>query len=259
MLIFRAKEGAIRGRDITGVVGMQNIVEIEILNWEKYNPRTDRAKHSWFRLQNDIATEPKFHGLNAAQKFIAICLFAEASKGSGKAKIITPWLCDQLKVKITDVSKTIQQLVTNGVLVITSRLPADTTNTHNFQSSLTTNERTNERTNVTDGHRKNLSESVMDCITDWKQTLDHFEIKRSIGERDQLAIARAVQSFGAEWVKLAFAGARKQKAGKNWDPKQFVSLSIFLDPKRIERLVNLGSGKESADGIDWANVFGGAA
>lgn len=99
------------------------------------------------------------------------------------------------------------------------------------------------------------SDEVRDALAEWDATLKHFEIQRPIGPRDELAIARAVQSFGAEWVRLAFHGARKQTKGKTFDPKQFVSLAIYLDPKRIERLVNIGAGKESADGLDWAKVF----
>lgn len=121
-------------------------IEIEIINWEKYNPRSDRAHHSWFRLENSIATEPKFHGLSAAQKFIAICLLAEASKGEGgKARVNLLWLCDQLKVRRLEIDGVVTTLVDNGVM----RCRVVTANTHNFQSSLTTNERTNERTNET--------------------------------------------------------------------------------------------------------------
>lgn len=98
-------------------------------------------------------------------------------------------------------------------------------------------------------------EEIDRCIQEWKRTLEHFEISRPIGERDQIEIARAVQSFGEEWVKLAFQGARKQQASKRFDPKLFVSLRIYLHKDRIERLVNIGAGKESADGIDWAYVF----
>lgn len=103
------------------------------------------------------------------------------------------------------------------------------------------------------------SGEVAACLDDWRSTLQHFKIERALGERDQLEIARAVQAFGPEWVKLAFAGARKQKPGKNYDPAQFVSLRLYLDPKRIERLVNIGAGKESAEGIDWSSIFGKAS
>jgi len=101
-----------------------------------------------------------------------------------------------------------------------------------------------------------VSEHIQDCIQEWEATLKHFEIGRPIGERDEVAIGQAVQRYGADWVKLAFLGARKQTKGKTFDPKNFVSLSIYLHRDRIERLVNIGAGKESADGVDWTKVFG---
>lgn len=106
---------------------------------------------------------------------------------------------------------------------------------------------------------KVTSEVVAECQAEWQRTLEHFEINRPLGERDQIEIARAVQTFGGEWVKLALQGARKQKAGPRFDPKQFVSLRIYLDKTRIERLVNIGAGKESSDGLDWSNFMKGGA
>jgi hypothetical protein len=104
-------------------------------------------------------------------------------------------------------------------------------------------------------------EGVAECMAEWRKTLEHFGIDRPMGERDQIEIARAIQTYGADWVLLAMQGARKQKASPRFDPKNFVSLRIYLHRDRIERLVNIGAGKESADGVDWGKVFaaGGAA
>jgi|GEM_PF-1590014 len=127
-----------------------NSILIEVPNWESYNPRTDRASHTWFRLQNTIATEPKFFGLTASQKFIAICLFAEVSKSNkkdriGKAEIIIEWLADQLKVSEQEILTTIGHLNDTGVIRLprdTDRLPTDTLRT-NGRTDIT-NERTND-------------------------------------------------------------------------------------------------------------------
>lgn len=99
---------------------------------------------------------------------------------------------------------------------------------------------------------------IKECLNEWKITLEHFQINRGIGERDEIRIARAVTTFGEDWVKLALQGARKQTASKTWNPRDFVSLDIYFDPKRIERLVNIGAGKESAEDIDWSKVWGTA-
>jgi hypothetical protein len=95
-------------------------IELEIINWDKYNARSDRKKHSWFRLANTIGSEPKFFGMSASQKWIAVCLFAEASKeGGGSIKIHTSWLADHIKVKAQEIHLAIQILENNGVV----RLP----------------------------------------------------------------------------------------------------------------------------------------
>lgn len=92
-------------------------IEVEVVKWEDYNPRADRKRHSWFRLENGIAAEQKFFGLTAAQKFVAICLFAEVSKSQGtRIRIHVPWLADLLKVSLDDVFTTHQHLVNTGVL-----------------------------------------------------------------------------------------------------------------------------------------------
>jgi hypothetical protein len=93
------------------------------------------------------------------------------------------------------------------------------------------------------------------CMNEWKATLTHFQINRPLGERDQVSIMRGVQTYGADWVKFALIGARKQEASNSFDPKNYVSLANYLHKDKIERLVNIGSGKESSAGIDWGKVF----
>jgi hypothetical protein len=105
----------------------------------------------------------------------------------------------------------------------------------------------------------NIASGMDQCVSEWKATLEHFEIGRPYSERDEIELARGIQSFGAAWVVLALQGARKQKAGRNFDPKQFVSLRTYLHKDKIERLVNLGAGKESADGFDWGAFWAGQA
>lgn len=93
------------------------------------------------------------------------------------------------------------------------------------------------------------------CLDEWRGTLRHFQIERAVSQRDELAIGKAIQDYGSEWVLLAFQGARKQTKSPRFDPKHFVSLSIYLHKERIERLVNIGAGTESAENMDWASFW----
>jgi len=99
------------------------------------------------------------------------------------------------------------------------------------------------------------SSDIEDCINQWKLTLKHFKIDRPLNERDELQIARAIQNYGKEWVILALIGATKQKANKNFDPAHFVSLKNYLSSDKIERLVNLGAGQQTPEGVNWGEVF----
>lgn len=107
-------------------------IEIEIKNWIKYNPRTDRKTHSWFRLENSIADDQKFFGLTAAQKFGWICLLAEVSKESntrakfseksecidGSAKINLAWIAHQINGSNDDARILLNNLAAAGLIVI---------------------------------------------------------------------------------------------------------------------------------------------
>jgi hypothetical protein len=56
-------------------------LKITIVNKEqKYNPRTDRENHKWFRLENKFILGPAFDALSGGQKFLLIYLIAVAQE-----------------------------------------------------------------------------------------------------------------------------------------------------------------------------------
>jgi len=56
-----------------------------ILNWEKYNPPSDRAKHPyWFRFHRDSCISAGLSGLNAEQCWVWIQILSEASRKNSK-------------------------------------------------------------------------------------------------------------------------------------------------------------------------------
>lgn len=57
---------------------------IEVVNWSKYNPRTDVNHSSWFRLENTFWFDPAISRLDNDGKMVWVMLLATASKqGSG--------------------------------------------------------------------------------------------------------------------------------------------------------------------------------
>lgn len=89
-------------------------MEIEIRNWEKYNPKRDQKTYTWLRLDNDIARGPEFHGLKNLEKYVAILLLCEASKeNKGRFWLDIEWFCDEVAKEPMDfVLATIDKLAT---------------------------------------------------------------------------------------------------------------------------------------------------
>lgn len=60
------------------------MIRISIVNWEKFNPRSDRANYSWFRFQNDFFHDQNVFGLGNTEKLLFIFVCCEASKKNSK-------------------------------------------------------------------------------------------------------------------------------------------------------------------------------
>lgn len=98
---------------------------------------------------------------------------------------------------------------------------------------------------------KSLKEQVRECLEEYQKTLDKMGIKRKVGPYEDIQLARALQSYGFEMVKLAVKGARFEPQIEHFEPSKFVSLQRILNIKNIERFANLGaSGPQSK----WAKV-----
>lgn len=69
---------------------------LEVLNWDKYNPRTDSKKPSWFRLENNIATGPAFFGLDCEQKWLWVFILSLVSQNNGDPIVWNSAYCQQL-------------------------------------------------------------------------------------------------------------------------------------------------------------------
>lgn len=97
-----------------------NFIEIQINNWEKYNPRTDRKGHTWFRLENTFSSDPKLHGLQPVEKLLWVCILAEVSKNKGEpTKIYLPWACDLTQASEPAIISAIKYLDKVGALTVT--------------------------------------------------------------------------------------------------------------------------------------------
>lgn len=65
-------------------MGKYDGATIEVINWDKYNPRTDSKRPTWFRFENALATGPAFFGLDSDQKWLWVVILSLVSQANGK-------------------------------------------------------------------------------------------------------------------------------------------------------------------------------
>lgn len=92
-------------------------MQLEIKNWEKYNPRNDRTNHVWFRFQNNFFFSDDVFDLDNLSKLVFVYLLCESSKkGSAQIVISVSKVCAALKTSDKEFNQLIQNLVNFGVI-----------------------------------------------------------------------------------------------------------------------------------------------
>lgn len=93
------------------------ILEVEIKNWNKFNPRTDVKSCTWFRMSNDFFNDPEFYGFTIEARMIWIFLLCTASKKmTSKIKINTQMIADNLGVRVESIDFALEALLKVGCL-----------------------------------------------------------------------------------------------------------------------------------------------
>ncbi len=135
------------------------VLRVEIVQWAKYNPRTEAKAWSWFRLDNDFFTDPDFYDLTTAQLLVFVYLCCRQSKAGGTVFKLNPrQTAETVKSDPETILETLRVFEALGKIRI---LPLDEarrrTSTYvdvresTFTPKSVPYERTNERTNETDG------------------------------------------------------------------------------------------------------------
>lgn len=98
------------------------MIKVSIPNWAKFNPRSDRANYSWFRLENNFFHDQAIFGLTDSQKVLYLFLLCEASKKNSGDLIIRPnYLVALAGADQKKIDKDIKALVDCGLLTAEGR------------------------------------------------------------------------------------------------------------------------------------------
>lgn len=57
-----------------------DFIEVEVFNWEKYNPRKDVQKNSWFRFEHDVTTDDRFYHFTHEELWAYVHVLSTCSK-----------------------------------------------------------------------------------------------------------------------------------------------------------------------------------
>ncbi len=98
-------------------------MKIEIVNWDKYNPRNDVKHPTWFRFQNNFWMDPAIYPLSPEGKLVWVILLAFASQVNMPSyDLVMPLLCSLVACDENTVMAVLKHLQRAGKIKIpTSR------------------------------------------------------------------------------------------------------------------------------------------
>jgi len=122
-------------------------IEVEILNWEKYNPRRDLKATTWVRLQNSLFEDSNFFGFSHGELLVWIYVLCQASRRQSGAVRVNLAHAEQVgRLPAEIVHSAIQKLeelqcVRVHVTPTSRARHADVTSTSHYERTNVTNER----------------------------------------------------------------------------------------------------------------------
>lgn len=98
--------------------GIVSFIEIELVQWDKHQPRKDIKHPTWFAVNNRIMEDPKLFGLTDAEWKALFYIFAQASQqNSAKVKIYTAHAAGVCQVLAETIRTAVEKLADVGVVV----------------------------------------------------------------------------------------------------------------------------------------------
>lgn len=147
----------------------EEIIEIEIQNWEKYDPKRNQKTYTWARIDNDIADSQDLFGLDYTDRYVWVVIQCQASKkGCGKFFFNLDWFTTVSGIPMEKIKSSLLKLGKKNLIGKNKNqldLPPEATNppSHNIapadsaeDAGVTTEPQTNAtptngRTDVTNG------------------------------------------------------------------------------------------------------------
>ena len=119
---------------------------IKILNWEKYNPRSDSKKPSWFRVDNDFLSDFRIFELKTNQKLYWIALLSQIScANNSKFYVSFKFLKSLTGMSEAKQSQAIEIFEKLGLIICEARKDSHATNVTNVTNERYAQEKKEEK------------------------------------------------------------------------------------------------------------------
>lgn len=116
---------------------------VSVVNFEKYNPRKDRAHHHWFRMEDNLFINPQLADFSSDELLVWVFILATTCQRQGKEWLLVDGHVSRIaRVSIDSVMSAVTKLSDLGLLLVTDWLPTGITTEHNstLQNITTTTE-----------------------------------------------------------------------------------------------------------------------
>lgn len=236
---------------------------VEIVNWDKYNPKRDQVTYSWLRLNNNISTDPKLFGLEPDQKYAWIVILCEVSKENKPSyQVNIPFLEHLTGVSQKKLQALFEFLERKGIITTPKHdnsLHQTTPDCSAGDNSLNETTPTNERTNVTNETYVHADSAVGGRVRLDFETV-YQEYPRKDGKQEGLKICKAKIKTPEAFEHLLSAVRRyRAHCEREGTEKQYIKhFSTFMQGDKWKDWLEPDAGSSTIVGAgetDWSKVF----
>jgi hypothetical protein len=207
------------------------VVEIEIIGWEKFNPRKDVNNPSWFRLEHSVMFSPEWDHFDAQEIAIWIYLLSMASFTRKHVfKTSAESIAQRARADIEKVHSALEKLKEMDCISMTSRA-RDVGVTSTIRPRAL---RTDERTDVTDETDERISPPIKSSAPVAELRNAFLESYKAEFKRDYPGWGAKENGMAAKWLKsISLENAKRlcalyPKWNDPWVTKQGHPLGILM-------------------------------
>jgi hypothetical protein len=202
---------------------MQSI-SIEIINWERFNPRKDLTSTSWFRFQNNFFENHEFYSMNHAEICFWIYLLSLASKKQSSTIIVNSDHANRIgRFTEKQIKSSIKKLVELQCIVVvcnehvtsTSRGQHENVVLHNVTERNETKQNETEQKSVVGVFSKTTPTAIA-CYSALEGTFRDRGITKGVQDRWSQAFPDAGWVCGEIQKALAWEASNPGRKKKNF-------------------------------------------